>query len=226
MSDKPSYLGLLNAIATGECRAHQYFDAWIAKTSNEDLKAVLTKVSLREAEHGLAFTKRLNELGFGVQEKPDPRAEEAMAVASSDLSDLEKMERLGLGKPLNLFDNVFTDHSIDIQTGELLGRYIAEEHDTNRLFQACQAQLSAGRSAEAPSALSEQVACLSDRVEGLCSAIEELRDLVCAQMTAAGPAVVNGDALVVADQSPDAKARTRAQTNGRSKNGRAVARAK
>ena len=35
------------------------------------------------------------------------------------------------------------DSSIDIQTGALLGRYIAEERDSGRLFQACYAQLCA-----------------------------------------------------------------------------------
>ena len=67
----------------------------------------------------------------------------AKAIASSDMSDLEKIEKLGLGQPLHLFDNVFLDHSIDVQTGELLGRYIAEEHDTNRLIRSCCAQLQA-----------------------------------------------------------------------------------
>lgn len=32
MSDKPSYLGLLNAIAIGESQAHCYLSAWIDKT--------------------------------------------------------------------------------------------------------------------------------------------------------------------------------------------------
>ena len=33
--------------------------------------------------------------------------------------------------------DLFRDTSIDIQTGELLGRYIAEERDTGRLFRSC-----------------------------------------------------------------------------------------
>ena len=63
MSDKPSYLGLLNALAVGESRAHQYFSAWIDKTPDPDVKAVLTTVCLREGEHGMIFAKRIDELG-------------------------------------------------------------------------------------------------------------------------------------------------------------------
>jgi hypothetical protein len=222
MPEKPSYLGLLNAVAVGECRAHQYFDAWIAKTTNEDLKAVLTTVSLREAEHGMIFAKRINELGFSIREKPDPRADEAMAIVSSDVSDLEKMEKLGLGEPLNLFDKVFTDHSIDVRTGELLGRYIAEEHDTNRLFQACHAQLSATGGAEAPSGVSEQLTSLSDRIDGLCHSIEELRDLVCAQVSAGS----NGHGEGVEPTTPSGEGRRARAANGRGKNSRTVARSK
>ncbi len=181
MPEKPSYLGLLNAIAVGESRAHEYFSAWIDKTSDPALKDVLTTICLREGEHGMAFTKRINELGFSVREKPDPVAEKAKAIASSDMSDLEKIEKLGLGQPLHLFDNVFLDHSIDVQTGELLGRYIAEEHDTNRLIRSCCAQLQARRDGNGGGEVADQLATLGDRVDTLCQAVEELRDMVCAQ---------------------------------------------
>ena len=43
---------------------------------------------------------------------------------------------------------MFADHSIDIRTGELLGRYIAEERDSARLLRRCYEQL---RRAGAPS---------------------------------------------------------------------------
>jgi hypothetical protein len=64
-----------------------------------------------------------------------------MEIASSKLSDLEKLEKLGLDRletdVLTGFDTIFRDHSIDIRTGELLGRYIAEEHDSARLLRNC-----------------------------------------------------------------------------------------
>ena len=65
-------------------------------------------------------------------------------------TDLEKFEALGLTDVnegiLTYFDNVFSDHSIDIRTGELLGRYIAEEHDTSRLVGGCYGVLCERRS--------------------------------------------------------------------------------
>ena len=54
-----------------------------------------------------------------------------MEIVKSDCSDLEKMKALKLNKldtgdKPDIFDGFFKDHSIDIRTGELLGRYIAE----------------------------------------------------------------------------------------------------
>ncbi len=50
MSDKPSYLGLLNAIAVGESQAHCYLSAWIGETNDVDVKATLSTVAAREGE--------------------------------------------------------------------------------------------------------------------------------------------------------------------------------
>ena len=146
MAEKPSYLGLLNAIAVAEASAHEYLTAWIAVTPNPDVEAVLRKVAAREGEHGMSFAKRLDELGFQVRPKDDPKRAKRLKIAASDCSDLEKMEALGLHrldmaeKP-DIFDDFFRDHSIDIRTGELLGRYIAEERDTARLLRSCYEQL-------------------------------------------------------------------------------------
>ena len=147
MSEKPSYLGLLNAIAVAETQAHEYLTAWIAVTPSAEVCAVLRTVAAREGEHGMAFGKRINELGFDVRKKAeDERHAKALAIAGSDRSDLEKMEALGLGRldrgaEPDVFDNFFKDHTIDIRTGELLGRYIAEERDTGRLLRSCYEQL-------------------------------------------------------------------------------------
>jgi hypothetical protein len=140
MSDKPSYLSLLNAIALNEAKAHRYLEAWIDKTDDPEVKATLQKVSWREGEHGMSFAKRLNELGYEVRDKGEYITEERYSIATSDLSDREKIERLGLhelDKLLDYFDTVFRDHTIDIETGELLGRYIAEEFDSARLRRKC-----------------------------------------------------------------------------------------
>jgi rubrerythrin len=147
MSDKPTYLGLLNAIACAESRAHAYLTAWAEVTPDPDVQAVLRTVALREGEHGMSFAKRVNELGYDVREVPDPKHEERMEIARSDMPDLEKLEALGvlrfhIDDEPDIFDNFFRDHSIDIRTGELLGRYIAEERDTLRLVQGCASRLS------------------------------------------------------------------------------------
>ena len=155
MTDKPSYIGLLNAISVAETEAGGYFSAWAATTPSDEVRQVIQTVALREAEHGLAFAKRLCELGFEVRPKEDAKAAERCEIASSTtLSDREKFEKLDVGQPIrgdggDFFDSMFTDKTIDIQTGTLLGRYIAEERDSGRLlrscYQACQAAESNGQ---------------------------------------------------------------------------------
>lgn len=141
MSDKPSYIGLLNAISVAETDAGCYFSAWAAATPSPEVRDVIQTVALRESEHGLAFAKRLCELGFEVRPKDDPKSAERMEIASSTtLSDRQKFERLGVGQQESgpdVFDSMFQDKTIDIQTGQLLGRYIAEERDSGRLLRSC-----------------------------------------------------------------------------------------
>ncbi|MFQ5697664.1 MAG: hypothetical protein ACE5IL_05185 [Myxococcota bacterium] len=141
MSKKPSYLGLLNAIALGEGRAHRYLRAWMEKTPDPEVRQVLATVAIREGEHAMAFEKRLCELGYSLLERPDPSFEKTLDIVTSPRSDLEKFEALGYGKrdrdADDLFSGIFKDRTIDIQTGELLGRYIAEERDSGRRLQAC-----------------------------------------------------------------------------------------
>ena len=153
MSTKPSYLGLLNAIAIAEARAHEYLVVWAAATPSDDVRTVLLTVAAREGEHGMSFARRINELGYEVRRKPEAEPSKAqpskeMQIVTSDCSDLEKMKALKLhklftGDQPDIFDTFFRDHSIDIRTGELLGRYIAEERDTARLLRSCYDQLKA-----------------------------------------------------------------------------------
>lgn len=141
-TEKPRYLGLLNAIAVAESAAHRYLTEWAKVTDDPEVRQVLLTVAAREGEHGMSFARRINELGFAVREKDSARAENGLDIARSDRSDLDKMEALGLqkldtGSGPDLFDDIFKDHSIDIRTGELLGRYIAEERDSARLLRSC-----------------------------------------------------------------------------------------
>jgi rubrerythrin len=194
MADKPSYLGLLNAISCAETRAYHYLSAWAEVTPDPDVRQVLLTVAAREGEHGMAFAKRVNELGFELKPTDDPGFEERLEmVRSRDKTDLEKLEAVGLldycppeGEP-DVFDNFFRDHSIDVQTGELLGRYIAEERDTLRLVSGCASILkSRANGGETAGRASDQLAGLERKVDAVCRAVEELRQIVCAQAMPAG----------------------------------------
>ena len=150
MSEKPSYLGLLNAISVAETDAGQYLAAWVAVTPSADVRAVINTVALRESEHGLAFAKRIDELGYSVIPKHDPKHAERMVIAASTaLSDKQKFKALRLGQaPQNgardIFDTFFENKDLDPVTGALLGRYVAEERDSGRKLAECYSLLCAG----------------------------------------------------------------------------------
>ena len=141
---KPSYLGLLNAIAVGEAAAERYLTCWAEVTPSDEVRQVLRTIALREGEHAKAFEKRICELGFDVRPRDDDPSRAEIA-ASTSCSDREKFEALGLGQDRgdgpDVFASMFADRDIDIQTGALLGRYIAEERDSERMFRACYRQL-------------------------------------------------------------------------------------
>ena len=149
MSEKPSYLGLLNAISVAESDAGEYLAAWAAVTPSAAVKAVINTVALRESEHGLAFAKRIDELGYSVRPKHDPKHAERMAIAASTaLSDKEKFEAFNLGRAQrngarDIFDTFFENKDLDPVTGGLLGRYVAEERDSGRKLAQCYALLCA-----------------------------------------------------------------------------------
>jgi len=136
MPKKPSYLGLLNAIAYGEGEGAEYLAAWAGVTSDPDVQRALRTVVARETEHAAAFTKRLDELGYEVISRPSPDHAKRLRFAKSSKSDLEKLVRFGFDRDPSpdIFDRMFNNHDIDVTTGALLGRYIAEERDTLRLL--------------------------------------------------------------------------------------------
>ena len=90
MSEKPTYLGLLNAISLGESAAECYLDAWAATTQRSDVRSVISTVALREGEHGKAFAKRICELGYGVSPRNTAKAR-SDAEAKMAKIDLQKM---------------------------------------------------------------------------------------------------------------------------------------
>jgi quercetin dioxygenase-like cupin family protein len=170
MSTEPTYLPLLRRIAEAEFNADVYLSAWAGATPREDVRRVISTVALREGEHAKAFQKRICELGFGVTiEEAAATADRAATGAATDLTDREKFEKLGLGSrpdpsvPGRWVD-YFSDSTIDIGTGELLGRFISEERDSVRLLADCYAALCAEEGEATP--VGEAGARL-DRIEQL-----------------------------------------------------------
>ena len=190
MSDKPSYLGLLNAISLAETEAHEYLTAWAAVTPHEGVRATLLTVAAREGEHGMSFAKRINELGYQLRPgQDDPKRARRLSMArSTEMSDYDKMEALGVAaiakaagsEGLDVFDKFFSDHSIDIQTGALLGRYIAEERDSGRRLRACYLAVKAEHDAEPSSGVKSKkrdkdIQRVESKLDALCSAVEQLQ---------------------------------------------------
>lgn len=176
VSDKPSYLKVLNAIANGERRAGIYLKAWADKTPDPAVKQVLATVALRESEHAWAFEKRICELGYELQDRPDPNFEKNLEIVTSNRSDVEKFEALGYKlraegeeRP-NPFQGIFDDTTIDIQTGALLGRYVAEEHDSGRMLQGCYEVIKAQSNGGAAASTGHGEVTLAD----VCNAVERL----------------------------------------------------
>lgn len=143
MSAEPTYLPLLRRVANAECNAEVYLAAWAQATPRSDVRGVIAEIALREGEHTKAFQKRICELGFDVtiEEAPETASRAAIA-ADPSLTDREKFEKLGLGRRSDpsapdRWAGYFEDTTIDIATGELLGRFIAEERDSVRKLADC-----------------------------------------------------------------------------------------
>ncbi|MDH3643231.1 MAG: hypothetical protein OES38_14110 [Gammaproteobacteria bacterium] len=189
MSDKPSYLGLLNAIAVGESRGYDLLSTWSQQTPNPELAQVLNFVAIREQEHAATFTKRLCELGYSVRQKSNDRFTEHLKLAGSDVDDRDKFaEILGYGSAPNdsrdhtrgdsgdessndPLAKLFDDATIDPATGALLGRFIAEERDSGRRLRGACEQL--GDPATDDNMLKE----IAERLDRLSSTLEELKTL-------------------------------------------------
>lgn len=182
MKDKPSYLGLLNAIAVGERRAHAVLGAWRDATGSRALANVLDVVAIRENEHAAAFTKRLCELGYGLKQGPNPEYDESLALAGSGADDAEKFRRIlgygkGDGNGADPLARIFEDASIDPETGALLGRFIAEERDSERRLREAWQTLEQPGPVTAGEADADVLAEMAKRIDRLGRTLEELKQL-------------------------------------------------
>lgn len=132
-AQKPSYLGLLNAISLAESEAGVYLEAWANATNDEDLAATLRLVAARETSHGELFCRRLCELGFELRQKPDPKAAARLAkYANPRISDLDKIgpPREEPAEPFADIKKAMADGVYDEMTCNMLGWYINEEADS------------------------------------------------------------------------------------------------
>ena len=181
MADKPSYLRMLNGIANGERQGYEYLNAWYERATDPDVKRTLRIVKNREHEHSLAFAKRIDELGFELEPGDVLDFSKQYEIVTSDCSDYEKAEALGLFErkadtdERDIFAGLFDDKTIDVQTGALLGRYIAEERDSGRLIAACAQALKARHDGGGGS---DRLDTLEQKVDAVCDAVERLHDLV------------------------------------------------
>ena len=149
---KPSYLGLLNAISLAESAAGVQLEAWADATPNAELACVLRLVAARERSHGDVFCRRIAELGFQLLRGPDPRAGEQLArLADPRISDLEKIPSRDdvEADPFADIRRRMAEGEFDAMTANLLTWYIAEEKDSaRRLRDAYQAVRTGGRGAK------------------------------------------------------------------------------
>lgn len=184
-TEKPSYLGLLNAISLGESAAGVALEAWAKATPDEDLAGVLRLVAARETSHGEVFRRRLCELGYSLRDKPDPRAAEQLArLADPNLSDLDKIPRRREdgSDPFAEIRRRMAEGDFDPMTVNLMNWYIAEEKDSERrLREAYDAVREGGRrkgdarQPEGPSADAQAImACMTAGFARLEKAMEKL----------------------------------------------------
>lgn len=185
--DQPTFMPLLNSIAINEAKGYQLLNTWANATTDQQLKAALQFVAIREGEHAAAFTKRMCELGCAVDEKSAYQVfknfDERVACAGSKITDAEKVAFLaGTEKAeserKDPFRSFFRDTTIDPQTGELLGRYIAEERDSGRRLRAEYNRVSAAADTKKPAM--DDIASLKACVMSLESELQQLRKMIAA----------------------------------------------
>ncbi len=181
MPDSPSYVGVLSAIATGEGRGYRLLSAWSARTPDPELARVLLFVALRSREHAAVFARRLCELGFEHNDRPCSGYQEKLAMARSTLPDVEKFRRLlGYGESGPAADplhDLLGDRTIDIETGAIIGRYIATERDNERRLRAAYNALRTRCPAPPDEPHSDELDNIYTQLDRLTQTIEELKAL-------------------------------------------------
>ena len=161
MSDKPSYLGLLNYLTQNECEAHAYLTAWAAgdTVGRRPRRAAEGRGPRGRARHELPQAHRRARLSAAA--RATPTVEKAIAhrqvrqVRPREDRDLRAAEARHAATGPTCSTTSSTTTRSTSATGGLLGRYIAEERDTARLLRSCYEQLQAADT-EAPRRAAQQ----------------------------------------------------------------------
>jgi hypothetical protein len=192
-TEKPAYLGLLNAISLAETSAGHYLRAWADATPDEDLACTLRFVAARETSHGEVFCRRIAELGYELRNKADPSAGKRLAkLANPAISDLDKIgEEREEADPFRDINRQLAAGHYDPMTANLLTWYIAEEGDSGRRLREaydCVRERAHGRSGKSrdrsmqsmgPSDDAQAImACMSDGFARLEKSFEKLAKAV------------------------------------------------
>ena len=182
-TQKPKYLGLLNAISNGESAAGVYLEAWADVTPNADLACTLRLVAARERSHGEVFCRRIAELGYSLRKKVDPKGAETLAkLANPNISDLDKIgDRTRDDGDGDFFGDIrrrIAEGEFDPMTANLMTWYIAEEIDSGRRLREAYDCVRQGGPAAAfggPSADAEAImACMTAGFAKLEKSLEKL----------------------------------------------------
>lgn len=153
--ERPHYLELLNEIAPGERRAGVLLKGWADKTQDPELQAALTLVARRETSHYHIFKRRIEELGYTVEEHEDPSFHERLLVHCSDMPDVEKIrygqarqrQRQGPSRAERI-NAAIADETVDPLTRSLLKWFSEVEADSGALLRQVYARIEAEASKE------------------------------------------------------------------------------
>ena len=148
MADASEYIELLNDIRLQETRAGIFLKAWADKTPSPDLKECLSMVAERETSHGDIFERRIRELGYSAYEKEDPMFAKRLRVASSDMTDVEKIAWMREAQSRALkptvrerYEAAEEDESVDQLTRSLIQWFKGVEDDSGVYMRQVYAQL-------------------------------------------------------------------------------------
>lgn len=146
--ERLNYLDLLNEIAPGERRAGVFLKAWADKTQDPELQAALNLVARRETSHYHIFKRRIEELGYALEEQEDPGFHERLLVNCSDMPDIEKI-RYGQARQrqqqgpsrAERINAAIADETVDPLTRSLLRWFADVETDSGALLRQVYARI-------------------------------------------------------------------------------------